>query len=173
MSTTIRSWATPLAVGAFTISAVTGVLIFFDIEIGLVEPMHKWLSWLLVSGVALHLFANWKQFTGYFSKKPALGIIALALLTTIVSVLPIFGEEEKESPAKLAAYALASSSLETVAQVVKTTPTALVEELGKKGIVVKEATDTVEQIAKNNGKEPKELLGDILALSTGAAVDKD
>ena len=173
MSTTIRSWATPLAVGAFTISAVTGLLIFFDIEIGLGEPTHKWLSWLLVGGVGVHLVANWKQFTGYFSKKPALGIIALALVTTIVSVLPIFGEEEKESPAKLAAYALASSSLETVAQVVKTTPSALVDDLGKKGIVVKLSTDTVEQIAKSNGKEPKEVLGDILSLSKGAAVDKD
>ena len=173
MSTTIRSWATPLSAGAFTISAVTGVLIFFDVEIGVVEPMHKWLSWLLVCAIAFHIVANWKQFTGYLSKKPALGIITLALLTTIAAVLPIFGEEEKESPAKLAAYALASSSLETVAQVVKTTPAALTEKLGAKGIVVKQPTETIVEIAKSNGKEPKELLGDILTLSKGAATDED
>ncbi len=67
----MKNWATPLAVGAFTISAVTGLLIFFDLELGIVEPVHKWLSWLLVTGVILHLISNWKQFTGYFSKKPA------------------------------------------------------------------------------------------------------
>ncbi|MEI6638132.1 MAG: DUF4405 domain-containing protein [Chlorobium sp.] len=174
MSASIKSWATPLAVGAFTISAVTGLLIFFDIEIGLVEPTHKWLSWLLVSGVALHVVSNWKQFTSYFSKKPAIGIIGAALIVTIASVLPVFGEkEEKENPAKMAAYALASSSIETVAQVVKTTPTALVEQLGKKGIVVNDTAATVEQIAKSNGKEPKEVLGDILALSKGAAKEDD
>ncbi len=174
MSNTIKSWATPLAVGAFTISAVTGILIFFDIEIGLVEPTHKWLSWLLVTGVALHLISNWKQFTGYFSKKPAIGIIGAALIVTIASVLPIFGEKEKkENPAKMAAYALASSSLETVAQVVKITPAALVDQLGKKGIVVKDPSATVEEIANGNGKETKELLGDILVLSKSAAKDGD
>jgi len=174
MSTSIKSWATPLAVGAFTISAVTGILIFFEIEIGLVEPIHKWLSWLLVCGVALHVISNWKQFTSYFSKKPAIGIIGAALLITIASVLPLSGEdEEKENPAKMAAYALASSSIETVAQVVKTTPTALVEQLGAKGIVVNDTAATVEQIAKNNGKHPKEVLGDILALSKGAVNEDD
>ncbi len=174
MSTTIKSWATPLAVGAFTISAVTGLLIFFDIEIGLVEPVHKWLSWLLVSGVTLHVVANWKQFSGYFSKKPALGIIGAALMVTIASVLPIFGEkEENENPAKAAAYALASSSLETVALVIKTTPAVLVEQLGTKGIIVKDPSATVEQIASANGKHPKEVLGDILALSKVKATDGD
>ncbi len=175
MNTTIKSWATPLAVGAFTISAVTGLLIFFDIEIGLVEPAHRWLSWLLVTGVTLHVVANWKQFTGYFSKKPALGIIGAALFVTIASVLPIFGERE-ENPGKIAAYALASSSLETVAQVVKTTPALLVEGLAKKGIVVHDPSATVEQIAKSNKKNPKELLGEILALSKGTETkggDKD
>ena len=29
MVQTLKSWATPLAVGAFTISAITGLLIFF------------------------------------------------------------------------------------------------------------------------------------------------
>jgi len=173
MSTTFKSWATPLAVGAFTISAVTGLLIFFDLEIGLVEPVHKWLSWLLVSGVTLHVVSNWKQLTGYFSKKPALGIIGAALIVTIVSVLPIFGERE-ENPGKIAAYALASSSLETVAQVVKTTPAVLVEQLAKKGIVVHDSSATVEQIADSNKKHPKEVLGEILALSKGTqAKDSD
>ncbi len=167
MSTTIKSWATPLAVGAFTISAITGLLIFFDFEIGLVEPVHKWLSWLLVSAVTLHVVANWKQLSGYFSKKPAIAIIGTALIVTIASVLPIFGERE-ENPGKIAAYALASSSLETVAQVIKTTPAALVEQLGKKGIVVPDPAATVEQIASSNRKHPKEVLGAILSLSKGA-----
>ncbi len=172
MNATIKSLATPLAVGAFTISAVTGLLIFFDFEIGLVEPVHKWLSWLLVGGVTLHAMTNWKQLSGYFSKKPALGIIGAALLVTIVSVLPIFGERE-ENPGKIAAYALASSSLEIVAQVVKTTPEALVEQLGKKGIVVQDPAATVEQIASSNKKHPREVLGEILALSKGTDGDKD
>jgi hypothetical protein len=169
MAQTLKSWATPLAVGAFTISGVTGLLIFFDLELGIVEPVHKWLSWLLVTGVILHLLSNWKQFTGYFSKKPAIGIIGAALIITIASAMPIFGEEEegkeggKEKSGKIASQLLESSSLETVALVVKTSPKALVEQLGKSGILVKDPSLTIQQIASNNGKNEKAVLGVVLA----------
>lgn len=178
MNKSLKSWATPLACGAFTISAVTGLLIFFDIEMGLVEPVHKWLSWLLVTGVALHIISNWKQFTGYFSKKIGIGIIGASIVLVIASLLPIFGEdeegEEKGNPGKIAAQALESSSLETVALVIKTTPQLLVAELGKSGIVVKSTTLTINEIALNNGKNEKEILGTILAQGkVKAAKDKD
>ncbi len=164
MAQTLKSWATPLAVGAFTISAVTGLLIFFDLELGIIEPVHKWLSWLLVTGVILHLVSNWKQFTGYFSKKPALGIIGAALIVTIASLLPVFGEKEegKERTGKVAAELLESSSLETVALVTKTTPKLLVEQLKKNGIIVNDQSLTIEQIASSNKKSKKALLGAIL-----------
>jgi hypothetical protein len=178
MAQTLKSWATPLAVGAFTISGVTGLLIFFDLELGIVEPVHKWLSWLLVTGVILHLISNWKQFTGYFSKKPAIGIIGAALIVTIASVLPIFGKEDegkeggKEKSGKVAAQLLESSSLETVALVIKTTPKALVEQLGKSGILVKDPSLTIQEIASNNGKNENAVLGVILA-QTKASETKD
>ena len=162
MAQTIKSWATPLAIGSFTISAVTGLLIFFDLEIGIIEPVHKWLSWLLVAGVLLHLSSNWKQFTGYFSKKPALGIIGAALIVAVASLLPIFGEKEegkgggKERTGKVAAQLLESSSLETVALVTRITQQHLVEELGKNGIIVKNPSLTIQQIASTNKKSEKE-----------------
>lgn len=178
MNTTLKSLATPLAVGAFTISAVTGLLIFFDIEIGMVEPVHKWLSWLLVTGVLLHVFSNWKQMTGYFSKKPALMIIGAALIVTVASLLPVFGEGEEEEErekgksAGTAARLLESSSLETVALVVKTTPQQLVEQLGKNGVVVKDPSLTIQEIAKQNGKSEQAVLGSALG-ETKAAGKRD
>ena len=170
MSQTLKSWATPLAVGAFTISAVTGLLIFFDLEPGIIEPVHKWLSWLLVAGVILHLVSNWKQFTGYFSKKPALGIIGAALIVTIASLLPVFGEKEegKERTGKVAAELLESSSLETVALVTKTTPKLLIEQLEKNGIMVNDPSLTIQQIASSNKKSKKALLGAILERTKGS-----
>ncbi len=171
MAQSLKSWATPLAVGAFTISAVTGLLIFFDLEIGIIEPVHKWLSWLLVAGVLLHLSSNWKQFTCYFSKKPALGIIGAALIVTVASLLPIFGEEEegggKENTGKVAAQLLESSSLETVALVTKTTPKLLIEQLEKSGIMVKNTLLTIQEIAGNNGKSERAVLGAVLAQGKG------
>ncbi len=169
MAQTIKSWATPLAVGAFIISGVTGLLIFFDLELGIIEPVHKWASWLFVTGVMLHLVSNWKQFIGYFSKKPAIGIIGAALIVTATSVLPIFGEKEeekkegREKSGKIASQLLESSSLETIALVAKTTPKRLVEQLGKSGIIVKNQSLTIQQIALSNGKNENAVLEAVLA----------
>ncbi|NTW69998.1 MAG: DUF4405 domain-containing protein [Chlorobiaceae bacterium] len=171
MKASIKSWATPLASGAFTISAVTGLLLFFEIEIGMVEDVHKWLSWLLVGGVLLHVISNWKPFTAYFSKKPALALISTALLVTIASMLPLFGEKEEgenEKAGEIATGALETSSLSTVALVIKTTPELLVEKLGKSGIIVKDPALTIKEIAQNNGKNEKELLGSLLAQPQGS-----
>ncbi len=162
----LKSWATPLVIGAFTISAVTGLLIFFDLEIGIIEPVHKWLSWLLFIGVLLHALSNWKQVTGYLSQKTGIGVISAALLLTITSLLPIYGHEEKEhgkeNQGKIALQALESTSLENLALVIKTTPRHLVRILDKHGVVVNDTSLSIREIAKSNGKVDKELLSVLL-----------
>jgi hypothetical protein len=167
MTTSLRIWATPLAIGAFLISAVTGILIFFDIEIGAVEPVHKWLSWLLLGGVGIHIVSNWKQFSAYFSKKPALGIIGMAVLVSIGALLPVFskGEEGEKRGAGIAARALESSSLETVALVMKTTPQVLAARLETNGIAPGASSSTIQEIAVRNGKSGKIVLGVVLGVS--------
>lgn len=176
MNTSVRTWATPLAIGAFTISTVTGVLIFFDIEMGLVEPVHKWLSWLLVSGVALHVVANWKAFAGYFSRKPALAVMSAAALVTVASLMPFFGEGEEEESGKksaiAAAKALEGASLETVALVVKTTPVELAGRLAAKGLKVNDHSMTIRDIAARNGKDGRVVLAELLGAQEGTP-DRD
>ncbi|UWX58120.1 hypothetical protein NY406_02270 [Chlorobaculum sp. MV4-Y] len=44
MKPTLKSCATPLIIATFVISAVTGILIFFHKEGGLIKPVHEWLS---------------------------------------------------------------------------------------------------------------------------------
>ncbi|TCD47151.1 DUF4405 domain-containing protein [Chlorobium sp. N1] len=162
MKPTLKSWATPLAIGAFIISGVTGVLIFFDIETGLVEPVHKWLSWLLVGGVLAHVLANLKAFTHYFSKNTALAIIGASMLVTAVAVMPFIGENDGEHREKRAARAsmraLESSSLETLALVMKKTPDELEAELALKGMKDFTTTMSIGEIAAGNGVEPETLL---------------
>jgi hypothetical protein len=165
MTTTLRPWATPLAIGSFTISAVTGLLIFFDIEMGMIEPVHKWLSWLLVGAVGLHTISNWKSFTGYFSRKTAQALMGAAVVVTVLSVLPFFGEREEEGKhggAVAAAKALEFSSLETVALVTKTTPRELVARLEKIGVTTAATTMTLREIAERNGKDGRAVLGAVL-----------
>lgn len=166
MKTTLKSWATPLAIAAFAISALTGTLLFFDIEIGLVEPVHKWLSWLLLGGILLHTASNWKSFAGYFSKKTGIGIIGTGVLVAFLSLLPMFGEGEeehgKESTGKAAVQALEASSLETVALVLKSTPEELAAKLEKEGIAAGNSSMTIAEIAQKSGTEDRKVLGTLL-----------
>ena len=176
----LKTWATPFATGAFTISAVTGLLMFFHIEIGLVEPVHKWLSWLLMGSILAHAVSNWKHFTVYFSQKAGRGVIGVAAVVTILSLLPLSGQNKKEHgkehQGKIALQALESSSLETIALVVKTTPQNLAGQLGKSGIIVKDNSLTVKEIAKINGKPDKAVLAALLGQAKGSAtkeIDND
>jgi hypothetical protein len=171
MKAVLKTLVTPLVSGAFVISAVTGLLLFFDVEIGLVEPAHKWLSWLLLSGILLHLVLHWKQFAGYLSSKPALAVISTGVVVALLSVYPGFGEKEneggKEQLGKISANVLSSSSLETLALVMKNSPENLVVELGKTGIIVKDPASTIQEIARQNGKNDKDLLVALLGNADG------
>jgi hypothetical protein len=157
MSTSMKSWATPLATGAFIILAVTGTLMFFKIETGLIGPVHEWLSWALTAGVLLHITANWKSFSGYFYRKPSLAIIGGGILVTLVAVfLPV---KKESNPRMNIIRAVESSSLSTVSQIAGENSETIIKKLDSKGITVSEPSLTIREIATKNSKEEKEVLG--------------
>jgi hypothetical protein len=170
MSIFLKKWATPIAIGSFLISAVTGLLIFFDIEIGAVEPVHRWLSWLFISGIIMHTLSNQKLFASYFSRKPALAVLGLAVIVTAASMLPVFGEKEEgdKQGARAAVRALESAPLATVALVVKSSPEELVARLGSQGIKVADPSRSIAEIARSNGREGRAVLGAVLGDRGGA-----
>jgi hypothetical protein len=49
----LRSWATPLTIGAFFLMAITGVLMFFEWNTGLTTVVHQWFSWGIITGPQL------------------------------------------------------------------------------------------------------------------------
>lgn len=88
-----RQWVTPLLAGSFLLSAVTGILLFFKIHLGLIKPFHEWLSWILVIASVLHVILNYAPLCK--SLQPRLGRIILVVFTllTLGSLLP-FGDND-------------------------------------------------------------------------------
>ena len=125
-----RNWTTPLAAGAFLLSAVTGVLIFFHLDIGLNKIAHEWLSWILLAGVVLHVVTNLAAFKRHFSSKAGLGVMGLFALVLALSFITL--GEKREPPFIASVRALSNAPLSTLALVAHQTP----EEL--KGILVAE-----------------------------------
>ena len=156
MSTSMKSWATPLATATFVILAVTGTLMFFKVEAGFIKPVHEWLSWAMTAGVVLHIIANWKSFTGYFSRKPALAIIGTGLVVALLAVFAPAGEHS--NPRMNMTKAMAMARLETVAEVAGQKSATLIEKLGSKGITVSLASMSIREIAKQNNKKDMEVL---------------
>lgn len=166
MLQTLNRWATPLTIGAFIISAITGILIFFHINIGLVKPSHEWLSWLMVIGVGAHIAVNWRMFARYFSstKKLALGIILTCVALTVLSIAPLGGKNSNGRPPMVkAAEALNRAPLVQVAALVQQDPAALVAKLQAQNLQVNDTTQTLTQIAQANHTEAMKVLNVVLS----------
>ncbi|WP_040433297.1 MULTISPECIES: hypothetical protein, partial [Chlorobium] len=63
MHTNTRFSASPFAIGAFILSAITALLFVLTVVTGMFQSAQLWLSALLVIAVVLHTVINWKQFT--------------------------------------------------------------------------------------------------------------
>lgn len=89
---TLRTWATPLTIGAFLLISVTGLLMFFHLETSLGKLAHEWLGWVLVLAVGSHLWLNWRAFSTYFRRPVAVAIMATAAAVLALSlVIPVGG----------------------------------------------------------------------------------
>jgi hypothetical protein len=130
-----RSWITPLVIGAFVLSAVTGVLMFFHLDSGMNKLAHEWLSWAMLAAVVLHVLLNLPAFKRYLGQKTALVVIAVFALVLALSFLPLPGG--KKPPAYAAPLqALAQAPLPVLAQVLGKTPEALKADLEHAGLAV-------------------------------------
>ena len=112
-----RTWITPLTIGTFSLTAITGVLMFFHLDTGLNKLAHEWLSWILVTAVALHGLLHAPAFKRYFSQRLAVAIMGASAAVLALSFAPLLGSEAPPFKAPIAALAQAPlTQLAAVAQ---------------------------------------------------------
>lgn len=157
----LTKWAGPLTIGSFGVVAVTGILMFFHLNTGLMKLLHEWMSLLFVLGAIAHIAVNWRAFLGYFRKPVAIIIIAVPLALGALSFLPEGSGSSHRPPFAETSRALEQSSLSVVARVVKHSPESLMEELKTKGIRVRNGEQTIREIASENSVRSMEVLGHI------------
>jgi len=159
----LRSWATPITIGSFIISALSGVILFFHWNVGMMKPAHEYLSWFLILGVVMHIVINWRPMLIYFKKPIPLAIIGVFIILTALSFVTL-GEGSSEHGGKNRKVAmksfelLQSAPISVIAQLSKVTTDSLTERLEAKGITVKSADQTLTNIAKNNDLDALEVL---------------
>jgi hypothetical protein len=107
----LRQWATPLTIGSFLLMAVTGILMFFHVDIGLNKLAHEWAGWIMVAGVLAHVVLNWRAFSVYFKRPMARVIMAVSALVLAGSFAPVSGGG---SPVRPVMMAVAQAPVATV-----------------------------------------------------------
>jgi hypothetical protein len=127
-----REWATPLAAGAFLLSAVTGVLVFFHADSGLNKVAHEWLSWVLLGAVVLHLIPNFASLRRHLSNRR--GQLLIGVFAVILSASFIGTGNKSEPPFVAPMRALSAAPLATLAQVARLQPEELRSRLVDAGL---------------------------------------
>ena len=143
---THRPWITPLVIGAFLLSAVTGVLMFFHLDSGLNKTAHEWLSWAMVIGVSLHAVLNLNAFKRYFTQTTGKLVIGLFALVLALSFIPAGGEAASDPGWASPVRALTKAPLPVLAQVLGTTPEAIKSELSAKGHAVQNDQQSLQDL---------------------------
>lgn len=164
-TTTLRRWATPMTIGAFMLISITGIMMFFHIELGIIKVAHEWLSWLMLLAVGLHVVVNWRAFSRYFSQKPAVAVIGVFALLLLAAML-IQGDERRGPQGRggpmQAAQVLLTAPLDKVADITGNTPNGLRAKLQEKGFAVDAAATSLDAIAKQNQRNPMEVLNGVM-----------
>jgi hypothetical protein len=130
-----REWATPLTMGAFTLMAITGVLMFFHLDSELQKTAHEWLGWLFLVGVASHSIANWQAVTRHLSARLGQGIVAVFVAVVGLSFVPLGGDEDGDGPPwKAVVQTLAQAPMVDVAHVAKVDEATVRARLQRAGV---------------------------------------
>jgi hypothetical protein len=127
-----RSWVTPITAGAFLLSGVTGILIFFHLESGTGKFMHEWLGWVLLGAAALHVVANYSGLKSHLATLRGQLLVGAFAVALVLSFIPLGGEDEP--PFMPPIRALSQVPLSTLAQVARISPDRLRGRLSKAGI---------------------------------------
>jgi phage FluMu protein gp41 len=156
-----RSWVTPITAGAFLLSGVTGILIFFHMETGANKFVHEWLGWLLVAGAALHVVVNYAGFKSHLATsrgKVLLGVFAVALIARFI---PVSGEID-EPPFMQPIRALSQAPLTTLAQVAQITPEQMHERMVKEGLLPTSDQQSLSDLVGTDPRKQMHVLGKIM-----------
>lgn len=158
--------STPVTVGVFVVSAVTGVLLFFHLGERLVKGLHEWIGLAFVAFALLHILRNWRALVGY-ARKPVLWVgCAASLVAAAGFIVPALGAKEGggggDAQRRLTQVVM-GAPIEQVAPLLATTVPALTERLTTAGFKVEGGALSLNEIAKASGRSPRELVELVVA----------
>lgn len=146
--------ATALTIGTFCISALTGVLIFFEIAIGGVRTTHEWISLAFFLAGLFHIVTHRKNFFKYFRERYKNLIVLVLIIGGIVfisSINDIYSSGESFER-------MVNTKIEYVAPLFNLQPEGLVKQIRQMNFEVSDTSQTINEIARANKVETHMIL---------------
>lgn len=142
-----REWATPIVMGAFTLSAVTGVAMFFGFKTQTSFTIHEWLGLTFVVGGLTHITVNFAAYKRYLKQPLALTIVLIYVALTVAAFLPLAPKRPANNPLTKMLNALQQASLIELAPVFEQSPQVLVDRLRAAGFQIESAGQSITDFA--------------------------
>ncbi len=155
-----RKLATASTIGAFIVASVTGLLLFFEFGPGSIRATHEWISILFLAAVVFHVYVHQKPFVQYFKRNnvaPILAGLILGISLFVAAYNDIYAAEAVFQSA-------INSGLEDVVFLFGLDLSDAMDALHAQGIEIESQTQTISDIAKNNGLEVYDVLDPLFGL---------
>lgn len=171
-----REWATPLTIGVFLVSAVTGLALFFEVDTGFGKLVHQWLGWVLVVAVVLHVAVNFASFRRRLTVGAgrwlvlSLGLLAVATFFEPAPPPPPpepppepASADAERDPASAVATAVLHAPLTVVAALANASPETLASALRTAGFDVGAGDPSLAEIAGDDRDDRLRALSIVFA----------
>ena len=152
MRSLVMKFATPLIIGLFLVSLISGIALFAHVGGNLFRGMHIWLSMVLILPFVLHVWKNWRAMTIYF-RQWAFGLSMVASLAAALVFVANAnqGRRRQQAPPTIALARLVLSTSPDNAD-------KMIEKLRGAGFEAAEANLSLREIAQRSGKEDMDVV---------------
>lgn len=163
----LKNVGTPVTIFGSVIVLGSGLFMFFVFKNHLIEEVHGQIGLVFSFGVILHVLANWRPLVQYLKKiQSYLTVVPMVLIITFL----VFNSDQTKpniSPGLIFSK-IEASNVSTLSLLFKIDPSFVKVEFEKLGIKVNNDNQTIEEIAKLNRRNPKEIIGVFLNSGRGA-----
>ncbi|MCB1541971.1 MAG: DUF4405 domain-containing protein [Rhodoblastus sp.] len=152
MNAILNRLATPLTLGLFAISTISGVALFLHVGQGYFHAMHEWLSIVLLAPFVLHVWKNWNPLVIYARRGALLWPVLASVAIAVPFAWPaLSGKQQGGSPA-IPMRIMMRAPIADLAPLLKMTPEGLQTALAAKGYKAASTQDSIEKISGEHAR---------------------
>lgn len=154
----LKDFGTSLTIGSFFIMSITGILLFFHMDVGVNKLLHKWCGLFIIIPVALHVIVNFNGFKRYFTSCKT-GKILISLCLSLLCFSFFFNLQTKQLPPHVIALrVILNSTVSEISSLTHHSEEDLKAKLLESGIKIESNDQKLKSFVHDNKKLQLKLM---------------